>query len=162
MASVTTPTGYSRMGVEQGRVTMDRYSGGGVGQAMRMRRTDTLFLRDAQRVLLVSLVFCALVAPLAFYEGVGATIPPVHKGELSLLPRAGGLFSFSSATRSEPASVRPAVISPRIANGLVTVDVGHPVWFVFPRTELPTDYRLAFLLPVFNSKYKRYPLCPGS
>lgn len=105
--------------------------------------------------LLMGLCVLALVAPLVSMAALSIEPAPAFSHETSgFVPRSGDLLIFESATKLDPTDARPAAQMAGASSHGPVLDGCKPVGHVRAFTSLPTDFRLFFLLPIFNSKYK--------
>lgn len=107
-----------------------------------------------RRKALVGLLLLTLLFPLAAVTGQALPQLPSPPEELGMTPRAGSWSYFTGANRSEPLTERYALVV-----GHASVCIRPPTdravpGYVPPRTALPVNYRLIYLLPAFNTKYK--------
>lgn len=114
----------------------------------RLSRKDFSFLFVA---------LCLLTLAVTSIENLALMTAPVvrrEEAELGFIPQAGTLFVLEKGLKDEPLPLRPVlIIAGTVICTLLASHYGCSGYYPAPAS-LPTDYRLFFLLPVFNSKFK--------
>jgi hypothetical protein len=102
------------------------------------------------------IVLCALTLAVTSIETLALTNPVAgrEEAELGFLPQAGTLFILENSFKNEPLPLRPVLVMAGMVVCAILATHGHCIGYFPAPTSLPTDYRLFFLLPVFNSKFK--------
>lgn len=111
--------------------------------------------RNSLSLMLVGL--CTLMLLVAPIEDLAWSFVPslsAEASELGFVPRSRTLLIFENGSKNEPLPLRPVVVMSGLAAYALAADSDQHVGQPPERTSLPTDYRLFFLIPVFNSKFK--------